>query len=287
MKSFSSPQPSRGNAPATHAKSSVSTLPVRRLQIFYRYGAPEEIAKLTRDPALNLAEIKNFADRDLNFDGDGLYLAESPITSQLWGDGLCEVWVDQSYIRDGHFQKYGGVGRDWWVGKLDSLLAAKGFDPQKIPSCLTADAEQRRALFSTGIYFKPFTGVALGRHQLVQLCELSEREALRRFFRKQLDQRIYHWSRDPEGRLMAVEYTGLGDRVGELHPSYCTEQNLRRLRNFENLSFDQKRDFASRRAPYLVSFASDLEELANRNRIFSGLTKARLTVTSWIRGSTF
>jgi hypothetical protein len=246
-------------------KASAAPAPEKRVKVFYRWTSEEEATGLTTPGGLTLGNIRQYIDNDANFLGDGIYMAESPITAQMYGDSLVEIWVDESLVEDGKFAHFGGIGRDWWLGQIDEVVEAKGVDLGKLDSNEYTEYGDAAALLSEcGVYYRPFTGAALDRKELEVLASYSE-DNKGAVFQKELDNRSYQWSTDASGKLSAIEYSAAGYAVGPLAKKYCTKANQA---SFKAYTGETSGDASQYQGLKPVGFDNDLKALSKKNIIY-------------------
>ena len=239
--------------------------PAKRVKVFYRWTSEEEAQGLTKPGGLTLGNIRQYIDNDANFLGDGIYMAESAITAQMYGPSLVEVWVDESLIEDGHFEHFGGIGRDWWLGQIDQVIEAKGVNIATLDSNEYTEYDNVSALLGDcGVYYRPFTGSTLDRKELEIMVSHSE-GAKGLVFQKELDNRSYEWSTDASGKLSAIEYTADGYPVGPLAKKYCTKANKASFKAYNGETSSEASHYEGLKP---VGFDNDLKGLSKKNIIY-------------------
>ena len=259
----------------------------KKVQVFYRWTSQQEADGLTKTGGLTLGNIRQYIDNDANFIGDGIYMAESPMTAQMYGDSLVEVWVDQDLIKDGYFAKFGGIGRDWWLGQVDEAIEAGGVDIAKLDANdYTEYGNAQKLLSDVGIYYREFTGSTLSREELEVLANYSEGNKGARF-QEALEQRTYLWSTDANGKLSAIEYNGDGYEVGPLAAKYCTAKNQREFKAYTGDGGAASQTSATYAGLEPVGYDNDLKALSNKNIVYKAwvLWKAfRNGIVDWFTG---
>jgi len=255
-----------------------SSAPSKRVKVFYRWTSAQEATGLTQPGVLTLGNIRQYIDNDANFIGDGIYMAESPMTAQMYGDELVEVWVDESIIESGKFAHFGGIGRDWWLGQIDEVIEAKGVDISRLDANDYTEYGNAAALLSDcGIHYRPFTGSTLDREELEIMASDSEGNK-GAIFQKELDNRSYEWSTDASGKLSAIEYTADGYAVGPLAKKFCTKANKAAFKTYNAQSTSE--DSAKYEGLEPIGFDNDLKALSNKNFIYKLWVKWKAFRTS-------
>lgn len=204
----------------------------RKVKVLYRFEPKKEIQPLLEAGGLAFNNVQEFIDNDANFLGDGIYLAESLVTAQRYGDSVVEVWVDEKLIEQGNLKKFGGLGRDWWLGQIEDSLEAAGFDLKKIAEGAYKSRKVAAKLRNVGIYYKEFKGTQFLREEMELIISCSK-EYKKEMFQKILDVRLYQWSVDSEGKLHGKEYTDTGLLIGDLNEQYCTFEFMKKVKSYK------------------------------------------------------
>ena len=260
----------------------------KKVAVFYRWGPKKDISALVRAGGLTPQNSKPFVENDINLKGDGIYLAETPLTAQMYGDTVAEVWVDQELIDDGHFERFGGIiGGDWWLGQIDDILEEKGINLSRLDDPQYTSRPEVQSVFSEiGVYYRPFEGGQMPRGEMEKLIKYSEPEK-RDFFREILQNRTYLWSEASDGSLSAIEYTPGGFEVGPLESKYCTQANRRRFKPYPG----ESRGSASLSSAYNdvqpYGFENDLKALSHKgflHRAWEAYKDFKTMISNWFRG---
>jgi hypothetical protein len=191
--------------------------------------------------------LSRFVDNTNNlYQTSGIYLAESPITSNVWGNRLLEVWIDEDLIKEGYVEHFEGAGKDWWLVKLSDLIEDKKLDTPK-------------KLKEINIQFKNFEGMALSRSMMLEAIKEMKKEGKPKkvaLFKLALSERKYKWNKNSRGQPVCAEYSKDMRIIAVVDKKNCDKDEL-----------DQNLPELPKSVPY-SGFPMDFEDLSNRTLFY-------------------